>query len=302
MADIYLYESEELIDICLDNVFKAVFTKNAPESRGALAKLLSAITGRNLTVILITANEPAIDNLRDRQIRFDINCKAEQGELINVEMSLNPDRFEPLRLEFHAGKLFTAQDIRGSEKSYSDLKEAYQIAFLVKGRFFRDAEFLHSFEYYDRLRDVPLEGRSRIITIELAKVEEGAEKPVAEMESAERWAFYFRYITDKNKRRKINEIIGYEEGIAMASQVLINISRDEVERARLMSEYKYAVDTQSKVVQARREGKEEGKIEGKAEGKLEGKLEIAKTLKALGDPLETIAQITGLSPEEIAGL
>ncbi|GMO26396.1 MAG: hypothetical protein Ta2B_06550 [Termitinemataceae bacterium] len=34
----------------------------------------------------------------------------------------------------------------------------------------------------------------------------------------------------------------------MASEVLISISRDEVERARLMSEYKYVVDHQSKMV------------------------------------------------------
>ncbi|GMO36008.1 MAG: hypothetical protein Ta2F_11890 [Termitinemataceae bacterium] len=40
----------------------------------------------------------------------------------------------------------------------------------------------------------------------------------------------------------------------MASEVLISISRDEVERARLMSEYKYVVDHQSKMVQAKREG------------------------------------------------
>lgn len=40
----------------------------------------------------------------------------------------------------------------------------------------------------------------------------------------------------------------------MASEVLMTISKDDAERARLMSEYKYAVDTQSKVVQARREG------------------------------------------------
>jgi hypothetical protein len=40
----------------------------------------------------------------------------------------------------------------------------------------------------------------------------------------------------------------------MAGEVLLTISRDEVERARLLSEYKYIVDTQSKVVQAEREG------------------------------------------------
>jgi DNA-binding protein H-NS len=34
----------------------------------------------------------------------------------------------------------------------------------------------------------------------------------------------------------------------------MTISKDKVERARLLSEYKYIVDNQSQIVQARREG------------------------------------------------
>ncbi len=53
-------------------------------------------------------------------------------------------------------------------------------------------------------------------------------------------------------------------------------------------------------------GKIEGKIEGKAEGKIEGKAEeqrlIASNLKKQGVNIETIAQCTGLSVEEISGL
>ena len=45
--------------------------------------------------------------------------------------------------------------------------------------------------------------------------------------------------------------------IAMASEVLMTISKDEIERCRLMSEYKYITDTQSKVVHARRQGAKE---------------------------------------------
>jgi uncharacterized protein YerC len=73
-----------------------------------------------------------------------------------------------------------------------------------------------------------------------------------------------------------------EEGIAMASEVLVSISRDEAERTRLLSEYKYVVDLQSKVVQAQRE--------------------IARKMKTRGRPFEEIAEDTGLSLEEITRL
>jgi hypothetical protein len=174
-----------------------------------------------------------VDNLRDRQIRFDIPCKTENGEPVNIEMSLNPDAFELVRLEFLAGKLFTGQNIRGSDMTYNDLKAAYQIAILAKGRFLGDESLLHSFEYYAPERGVSLGGRSRIITVELSKAGRFVEKPAGEMTAAELWAVYFRYLTDRSKRAKINEVIASEEGIAMVSEVLIAISRDAVEWAPL---------------------------------------------------------------------
>jgi len=51
----------------------------------------------------------------------------------------------------------------------------------------------------------------------------------------------------------------------MASEVLITISKDEIERARLESELKYELDTQSKLAYAKQEGREEGREEGNQE-------------------------------------
>jgi len=282
-ARVHFDEDEDIIDICLDNVFKAVFTRGSPASKGALSALVSAITGRELRALTVVANEPPPENLRDRQVRFDIQCKAADGELVNVEMSFNPDPFEPVRLEFHAAKLFTGQDIRGVDKDYGDLMRAYQITILVKERFFPDGDFFHCFEYYDAERRMPLGGRSRIMTLELSKLDAVAKKPIPQMSVPELWAVYFKYLRDGGMRGKINEILEREEGIAMASEVLLEISRDEEERARLMSEYKYQLDIQSKLVHAKREGREEGREEGEQ--------------KRTQYVLDLIAQ--GLSTEEI---
>ena len=77
-----------------------------------------------------------------------------------------------------------------------------------------------------------------------------------DMSIQEYWGVFFQYLTDKGKRLKINEIVEHEEGIAMASEILLSISRDEAERARLVSEYKYELDTQSKLVHAERKGEQ----------------------------------------------
>ena len=41
---------------------------------------------------------------------------------------------------------------------------------------------------------------------------------------------------------------------------------------------------------------------GREEGKLEGKLETARILKQLGDPVQKIMQVTGLSQAEVEAL
>ena len=58
-------EADDIIDICQDNVLKAVFTKDSPESEMAMLGFLSEFTGRKISVITIVANEPPIDNIRN---------------------------------------------------------------------------------------------------------------------------------------------------------------------------------------------------------------------------------------------
>ena len=94
-------------------------------------------------------------------------------------------------------------------------------------------------------------------------------------------------MTDKSKRGKINEIVEYEEGITMASEVLMTISKDEIERAQLMSEFKYQMDLQSKLVYAEQKGFKEGEQIGEQRGEQKGEQKIIDLLKS------------GMSPEDI---
>ncbi|GHV92853.1 hypothetical protein AGMMS50268_33560 [Spirochaetia bacterium] len=155
-----------------------------------------------------------------------------------------------------------------------------------------------------------LGGKTTIITVELSKADRIASKPVMEMSSAERWSVFFRYVTDREKRELINEIVEYEEGIAMASEVLLTVSRDEAERAVLDHEYKNALDMQSLLVGAKREGIAEGWEEGLAEGIAEGREEgygqareeTARKMKEMGLSSEQIMYATGLSLTDIEQL
>jgi hypothetical protein len=106
--------------------------------------------------------------------------------------------------------------------------------------------------------------------VELAKVEKIAQKAVSEMSAAESWAVYLRYNADETKRELLEAIAEKNKGVAMAQEVFLTVSRDEKERARLLSEYKFMVDLQSRVLTARDEGIEIGTKKGREIGTTKG--------------------------------
>ena len=283
-------DGDRILDIRYDEVFKAVFTKDTSASRGALSDLISALIGRTVAVETIAANEPPIDDLRQRYVRFDVVCKTKKGELINVEMSFNPNSDEQVRLEYHVARLFVGQDIHGKDKKYDDLKETYQITILAKEKFFSDKNLTHNFLYYDPDARVSLEGRTRIITVELVKTRPIVDKPVEEMTNAELWAVFFQYLTDEKKRDKIIEIINHEEGIAMAVETLGTFTQNEIDYIRQTTLIKSKLDWRS------------GMADAEEKGRNEEKLENARRMKADNMPVSQISKYTGLSAETIAQL
>ena len=291
-------DGKRVMDIRYDPVFKAVFTKDTAESRGALSDLISALIGRTVTVETVIANEPPVDDTRQRYLRFDVACKTAKDELVNVEMSFNPKTSEQVRLEYHTARLFVGQDVHGKDKNYNDLKETYQIAILAKRTFFPDEDLTHNFLYYDPNTHVSLGGKTRIITVELVKTKPIVDKPVEEMTHAELWAVFFQYLTDEEKRGKIIEIINQEEGIAMAVKTLGTFTQSELDYMRESSLLKGELDWQCDMTEARREARREGRNEGRSEASLE----IAQKMKTMGFLAEQIQAATGLPIETITQL
>jgi hypothetical protein len=118
--------------------------------------------------------------------------------------------------------------------------------------------------------------------LELSKLEKIVEKPTNEMSVQELWAVFFRYLTDRQKRSKINEIVSHEEGISLASEVLMTVTKDEIERARQMQREIHELDLQSMITGERKEARREGENKGKKE--------IVDLLKSGKSPEEIIAE------------
>jgi predicted transposase/invertase (TIGR01784 family) len=302
---VQLRPEDDPLDITRDPVFKAVLTRDTAESRTALRFLVSAAILQPVTIISVIANEPSIIDTQDRLIRYDIAVKFNDGSLGNIEMTVDPKTYEHRRQEYHLARLFISQDIKGIAHSYADLRPAWQVS-ILGDNLHRDDALVHQFRYYDREHNLSFNGLTSIIDIELKKAEQFLTKPVPEMTVIERWAVFFRYIQDPTRRDLINEILNYEEGIAMATAELLTVSQDEIMRARLEHELKNQLDWQSGMVEAKRAGykqaaleydgkirEKDGKIQALEQQAEQQRLQAAQKLRDLGLIDEQIAATLG---------
>ena len=89
MEDFLIRPDENILDPKLDPIFKALFTSETPESKAALRGFLSVFTGQKVVETTLLPNEPAVEQSKEKQIRFDFSCKFNNGNRATVEMALN---------------------------------------------------------------------------------------------------------------------------------------------------------------------------------------------------------------------
>jgi hypothetical protein len=239
MATVTL-KPDRLFNLQMDWTFKAVFTRNTPESRGACKRLLEANLHRKIDQLSVIANEPPPNSGTDRQIRYDFACTFCDGEQANVEMTLWPEKTEPWRMEWFLHRLHTSQNIKG-DPDFANLRRTYQISFWGHGRY-HDSHPFHRFSYHDSEHGTDFGGLTNLYVVELEKVAELAGKPSEDLRSEECWGLFLRFYHEREKRGLIDKLVEREEGIAMAVQVMNGFSEEQAEAIRQMSHDKYIMD------------------------------------------------------------
>ena len=79
----------------------------------------------------------------------------------------------------------------------------------------------------------------------------------------------------------------------MAKDIVINITKEERERARRLSEEKYILDTQTKIAVAEQRGEQKGMQIGEKRGEKRGEKKILELLKSGKSPEEIIREYEG---------
>jgi predicted transposase/invertase (TIGR01784 family) len=118
----------------------------------------------------------------------------------------------------------------------------------------------------------------------------------------DKWLYFIKHLEDFQYIPEIFRDEVFTQAFSKAEIAKYSSDeRDEYEQSlKIYRDMKGVIDT------AFDEGKLEGLIEGETKGEMKGiakgKIEIAKFMKAEGEPLEKIMRYTGLSKEEINNL
>ena len=106
------------------------------------------------------------------------------------------------------------------------------------------------------------------------------------MTDMERFSVFLRYAENPEYRDIVNRVIESKEGLAVAGEVLMSISKDERERAIFRSRRIALADQESNRITAERNTR----------------LSIAKSLLSVGDSIDKIVMVTGLTRAEVEKL
>jgi predicted transposase/invertase (TIGR01784 family) len=277
-----------------DGVFKSLLTH--PDAKPVLRDVIGSVLRIPVTDVEVRNAELPISDASEKRERFDVNCKTAGGEQIDVEMqarAMDGDsaatRHENLkrRAIYYLCDLHSSQAGRGT--AYGDLMSSYQITFCKFTAFPKRKGFLSRFAFRDE-EGFLLSDAVGIAFVELSKLRAAMAKPVREMTSAEMWGIFFGHAGNPKRKDLLREMIEAKEEIKMANEILLNISKDEIERAHYRSRRMFLTDMQHSHSVARKEGFDEGVAK------------MAKNALAMHLPMEQIQKLTGLSRAEIERL
>jgi predicted transposase/invertase (TIGR01784 family) len=275
-----------------DRIFKLLLTH--PDAAPVLVDIVSAAIGRTVTAAVVHNNELPVEDVEAKGERLDVNCTVDNGDQVDVEMqSARMEEFTDGFLNFLNKYIYYLTDLHSSQplkgKKYFDMQRTFQVIFtcytVLPNRPVFSILFSLRFSDGEQLSD-----QINMIIIELSKLKTAMDKPVPEMTLLEKWSIFLGYAQSSEHRDLINEIIESKKEIAMAAELLMSVSRDADERARMMSRKKFETDMTSNMLTA------------EARGEANKARIVAKKMKDKGMDVNTIIELTGLPVDDVLKL
>ena len=278
---------------------------------GVLEGFLTVLLGEDIHILEILESESNQQSEEDKFNRVDIKARNSKDEIIIVEIQNTRELYYLERILYGVAKAITEHIELGS--IYSDVKKVYSISIL----------------YFDigQGNDYLYHGQNAFVGVhtgdflQVTTKEKGA---IVRKLPAEIFPEYFLIRVNEFNKVAVTPLEYLKTGsirpdtkapgLEEARKKLIYYNMEPADR-QAYDRHIDAIMIQNDVLgtakleglqEGREEGLQEGREKGLQEGRLEGRQEekraIARNMKALNLPVETITQISGLTREEIEQL
>lgn len=289
---------ERYVNFYTDFAFKKLF--GTEMNKDLLISFLNALLqGREVVLDVNYLNTEHLGTQEyDRRAVFDVYCKNDKGEVFLVEMQKGEQQFFKDRSIYYSTFAIREQAPRG-EWNY-ELKGVYTIGIL---NFCFDKEregnYYHEVKLMDTATKEVFYDKLVFIYLEMPKFT----KQENELESLfDKWLYVIRNLAALMERPRVLQ----EKVFAHLFEAAEIAKFSRVERYEYEESLKAYRDWFSVMATAELRGEERGKEKGLKEGlekgRLEERLRNARGLKARGVDADIIAQVTGLSEDDILGL
>ena len=285
----------KLLEPKLDVVFHALFREDNKDLLGALT---SEILREEVKIKTTDKNRYVdIEEADDKLGIMDLRAELENGAHCIIEIQLKHCENEPERILYYWADAYSRQIKRGDR--FGKLQKTISIAILD-----HELEELRGMEKIGvkwQIRD-ELTGK-RILTdrLELVIIELPKARRMYKTNSNNTICQWMLFLDNPNQKEVV-QIMKDNKDINKAIDELEQVSGNEKLRRIAELKEKYIRDEQASIAYAQNEGYRQGEEKGKAEGKTEQNMKIAKKLLKKQMSTKDIAEVTGLSLEEIEDL
>jgi predicted transposase/invertase (TIGR01784 family) len=288
-----------------DVAFKRIF--GMEKNKDILLDFLNDILNKQgkETIVSISFLNPALDPsiLAEKRSIVDVLCEDQLGRRYIVEMQVANVRGFEKRAQYYAARAYCNQIKTG--EAYHDLKE---IIFLAITNFVMFPDKLSYLSRHIMLDQTSFEHNLKDFSFTFIELPKFTKAVNELMTDVEKWCYFFKHA---DEIENIDHLIAYNDPmINKAYQELLACHWNDEELARYEATDKIIRDNRAReefiIEKASQEGLEKGLQQGIEKGiekgRQEGILKIAQNLLAVNTDLTLIAQVTGLSIEQIEAL
>lgn len=216
------------------------------------------------------------DHMAEKKVFFDLTCTGKDGERFIIEMQRGHQEFFSDRCIFYMSRLISAQLPKGSSTWNSPLKEVYLIGILdFKFSSFK-SNYLHNIALMNKDTGKLFYKGMGYKFLELRNFDKQAHELESELD---KWFYLLKNLSHLDKIPDFMDKRIFQKVFKIAE--MSNLTKEELEL--FQSDVRAKSDWNGNLNWARKQGK----------------LDVALKMKEKGSSYEDIAELTGLSIEEL---